>query len=139
MLEHFPHSGTHQMNGLVTPAEAAALPPEFQQGAGGIIPPYAPGAGEGMPPLPTEPAQLPALGNIITSGFEAQQGVQRRSGSGSHSQVGGAVLLARASQASCCLLACCARPSLCNRLAAACRGVQASAELQERACQPLVH
>lgn len=82
VLEHFPHAGTHQMNGLVTPAEAAALPPEYQQ-ASGV--PFAPG--EGMPPLPLEPAQLPELGNIITSGFEAQQGVQRRSGSGSHSQV----------------------------------------------------
>ena len=74
VLTHFPHSGTQQMNGLVTPPllDPALQAAQYQQSV-----PFQPDA---MPPLPTEPMQ--AMGNVITSGFEAQQAA-RRSGSGS--------------------------------------------------------
>jgi hypothetical protein len=73
VLEHFPHAGTQQMNGLVDPPLAAPLAEQF----GGF------GAQEGeMPALPVEPLRGGAMGNVITSGFEAQE-AHRRSASGS--------------------------------------------------------
>lgn len=89
-MEHFPHSGTQQMSGLVAPALAQSVPAMaepfqgFQGGAQGFT-----GEGQGLPidgqgfqqdglePLP--------LGNIVTSGFETHLNHQR---SGSGSQVG---------------------------------------------------
>lgn len=85
MPEHFPHSGTQQMDGLMTPAvaQAAAQGHEFPAGS---VPlqngmPQVP-LQNGMPQVPLQPTQ--PMANLVTSGFEAP--VHQRSGSGS--QVG---------------------------------------------------
>ncbi len=77
MLEHYPHSGTQQMDGLMTPAVAqqAAHAQAFVPAEGLPIQ-------NGMPQVPLEP--LHPMANLVTSGFEAP--AHRRSGSGS--QVG---------------------------------------------------
>lgn len=100
MLEHFPHTGTQQMDGLVTPGLAPTPQQQFlhagTQQMDGLMTTalahapqghaFQPGAGSfqnGMPALPLEPLQ--PMANLVTSGFEAP--AHQRSGSGS--QVGG--------------------------------------------------
>lgn len=74
VLEHFPHSGTQQMNGLVAPA---VVHPSLLPGGGSFQ--------DSMPAVPLEPLEpLHPMGNLVTSGFEAP--LPQRSGSGS--QVG---------------------------------------------------
>ncbi|KAK9917755.1 hypothetical protein WJX75_007864 [Coccomyxa subellipsoidea] len=80
--EHFPHSGTQQMDGLMTPAiaQAAAQGHEFPAGS---VPlqngmPQVP-LQNGMPQVPLQPTQ--PMANLVTSGFEAPG--HQRSGSGS--------------------------------------------------------
>lgn len=89
VLEHFPHAGTQQMNGLMDPPLAAPLQAQQYSAAA-----QQPGAGlgafaqeAGMPELPVaDPLTAGAMGNVITSGFEAQEAHRQRSASGS--QVG---------------------------------------------------
>ncbi|CAL8464951.1 g4486 [Coccomyxa elongata] len=95
VLEHFPHTGTQQMDGLVTPGLAPTPQQQFPyagtQHLDGLMTPelaqapqghgFQPGGSSqnGMPALPLEPLQ--SMANLVTSGFEAP--IHQRSGSGS--------------------------------------------------------
>jgi hypothetical protein len=73
VLEHFPHSGTQQMNGLAAPAMTQPLL----------------GLEQSFPVFEADGLEsLQPMGNIITSGYETHLNHQR---SGSGSQVCGCV------------------------------------------------
>ncbi len=80
-MEHFPHAGTQQMNGLMAPAVAQSVPAMaepfqgFQADGQGFQ-----ADGQGFQDDGLEPLQ--PMGNIVTSGFETHLNHQR-SGSGS--------------------------------------------------------
>ena len=76
-MEHFPHNGTQQMNGLLPPIPGSeglpsmpAFPEQDLAALNGI---------STLEPLSEEPT----MGNVITSGFDSALQQQRRSNSGS--------------------------------------------------------
>ena len=75
-MEHFPHNGTQQMNGLLPPIPGSAEALNINS-----IPSFDLAGLDGMSALEPLPED-PAMGNVITSGFDSTLN-QRSSNSGS--------------------------------------------------------